>query len=376
MRISIDASSLSYPKRTGIGRMLECLLPRMVKQAQGEMQFVFVSGQPLHHPVALSLVESHGVEALTASFPSLFLWQQLFMHRQVRQAQAQIHICFEGLRPLFLPCASLGIANDLLWHRLPDTLAWHVRTVYRLRQHSSLKHHKAVLAISRFTQSEYRSYFGSDADHVEAAALPGVDTALFRPLQPEDETQRIDFLQRFGLKSGYFVCLGNVMEHKNLQCAVRAWQRLAQQQTPPPQLAVIGLGGNTLEEFSQDELSRLGIISLGYLSDEDVRMALRSSAGLIFPSRYEGFGLPVLEAMASGVPIAISTAPALLEAAGNACLTFSPDSPQQLADAVTRLIHDESLRHTLIAAGHVRAQERSWDRGATELLMTLRRIAQ
>jgi glycosyltransferase involved in cell wall biosynthesis len=113
---------------------------------------------------------------------------------------------------------------------------------------------------------------------------------------------------------------------------------------------------------------------LGYISDDDMPLLLAGARALVSPSIYEGFGLPVLEAMAAGVPVLCSTADALLEVVGNAGLTRDPSDVDGFAEAMQSLIDDNALRERLIAAGSERAQQFSWRRTAEETLDVYRQV--
>ncbi|KHK04544.1 glycosyltransferase [Desulfovibrio sp. TomC] len=370
MRITIDASSLSYPKRTGIGRCLESILPHLASLAAGRDDITLVSGQPIVNATALALLESGSLHAATVNVPSLYGWQQTGMAWQIRQARADVHYAPDGLLPLGFIGRSVGVVNDILWKRLPKTLPWHIRLVFALRQKASLARLTIPLSLSAFTRRELLRLYGPMATRTRPTDLCAVDQHRFRPATADDAPALADFRVRHGLPENYIVCVGNLLPHKNLAVALQAMARLPD--AIAPVLAVVGYGdAATLAAAAPPELAPGRVRCLGYLSDEDVALAYRAASVFVFPSRYEGFGLPMLEAMASGTPVVYADAASLPEAAGVAGLMFAPDDADALAVCLTRLAGDAALRCRQIALGLDRAAAFSWEACAVSVYEAL-----
>jgi len=233
-----------------------------------------------------------------------------------------------------------------------------------------------ALAGSRFTKAEAIGVFGQAAGKIEVRRCHGVDTALFRPASEKERAGRDPFLARHGLAPGYVLCLGNLMPHKNLGLVLDALARLHGRGEIPPVLVVAGLGdAEAIHRRLPAGYPRESVRCLGYLPDDEARSAYRHALCLAFPSRYEGFGLPILEAMASGAPVVHAAASALPEAAGDAGLAVSPDDPAAMAAALSKLQNEPETRAALIAKGLERAAGFSWDACAADLWDALRRAA-
>jgi len=193
----------------------------------------------------------------------------------------------------------------------------------------------------------------------------GVDPAFFTPPDPSTETA---FLARLGLERGeYLLYLGNDKPHKNVDLLVRAY-REAFSETSLTRLVLIG---GDFRRFDSVQ----GVRHPGFLSSEEIRAAYAAAAALVMPSLYEGFGLPVIEAMASGTPVIISDGGALPEIAGDAALMFALGKPSSLGEALVRIISDPELRATLRQKGLARAREFSWLDTARKTLEVYRAAA-
>lgn len=375
MRITIDASTLSHPQRTGIGRCLESILPRLTELAGADNNdIMLLSGRPIVNATALSLLAQGRLRARTVKVPSLYAWQQAGMGWQIKEAGARVHYAPDGLLPVGFSGRSVGVVNDALWRRHPETLAWHIRLVFALRQKHSLGRLTIPLTLSAFTRRELLRLYGPMAARVRPTDLCAVDHDRFRPRQPADEVALAGLRARYGLREGYLLCVGNLMAHKNLGVALRALARLHQRpEGPRPQLALIGHGDTAaITNLLPPGPARDSVVCLGYLSDADVALAYRGAAAYVFPSRYEGFGLPLLEAMASGVPVAYADAASLPEAAGPAGLPFPATDDDALADTLSRLLTDTALRERQTALGLDRAADFSWDACAANVYAALR----
>lgn len=376
MRITIEASTLSHPRPTGIGRCLESVLPWLCEAAKEGDDIILVSGRPLVNATARSLVAAGRVRAATARMPSLYAWQQTGLAGQLAWLRPDVHYAPDGLLPPLFFGRSVGLVHDILWKRHPATLAAHIRLVFGLRQGPSLKRLTVPLTISAFTRRELLRLYGAPAKRVRVASLDAVDRDRFHPATPADAQALAAFRARHALPEGYLLAVGNLMPHKNLAVVLRALARLPGDGRGGPKLALVGQGdaAGLLARLPRG-LSPDRIAVLGYLSDDDLALAYRGAGAFVFPSRYEGFGLPILEAMASGVPVAHADTSALPETAGGAGIPFPADDDAALAALLTRLHGDPAERARLTALGLARAAAFSWRESAATLYAALTEAA-
>jgi glycosyltransferase involved in cell wall biosynthesis len=160
--------------------------------------------------------------------------------------------------------------------------------------------------------------------------------------------------------------------YKNVECLVRAFALIAEAR-PALQLLLIGGDGGT-----RDLSARLGVAHrvrvTGPLAETELRTSIRDAAVFVVPSLVEGFGLPVLEAMALGTPVVVSDVPALREVAGTAALAFDPHQPQSLAAALTSVLDDDQLGSRMSTAGRARARQFDWARTVEQTLAVYERV--
>lgn len=376
LRISIDASALANPRQTGIARALDSLLPELTRLAGPAARLRLLAGGRLLSPAAAELLEEGLIEAQWRPAPSLYVWQQFAMGRAIRQFQPHVHLAPEGLLPLGLSCPSVGIVHDLLWLRHPETCKPHVRLVYRWRFRASLRALSAALFDSAFTLGEVAERFPGAAPESSTVAHLGVDHRRFNPGGPADLPAVAEFRERADLRRPYLLAVGNIRPHKNLDVVVRALRLLHASGASTPQFAVVGAGPQGLGASPDAaDLPPGTLRPLGYMDDRDLIHAYRGALALVFPSRYEGFGLPLVEAMAVGLPVLYAGAGALPEVAGDAGLRFDPFHPDELARAIARLQADEDFRRDLGRRSLERARAFDWPTTAGKLWDTLQRVA-
>jgi glycosyltransferase involved in cell wall biosynthesis len=259
--------------------------------------------------------------------------------------------------------------HDLIYARYPEAHAGIRDKGMKLLVPGAARRSDRVIADSRSTRDDLVALLGLAAERIDIVPLGFGSVRREQPLAEQDVRARLGLGERRVVLS-----LSAKRPHKNLLALIGAFARLPAEDRP-----VLVLPGypTAYESQLRERASALGIA-------EDVRFpAWLSSAELegvwaiarvfVFPSLYEGFGLPVLEAMARGVPVACSNASALTEVAGDAALLFDPRDEQAIAVAVARLLDDDARRTQLVARGHARAREFTWERSARLTLDCYRR---
>lgn len=229
-----------------------------------------------------------------------------------------------------------------------------------------------VITISEHSKTDIVRHFGIPPERVSVVPL-GVDDRYFEALAPEF---RREVLQCLGLPRQFFLCVGTLQPRKNLERILRAHQRLPLDMQKEVPLVVAGRPGWRCEEVIEllEQGRERGTVQwLRYVPDIELRALLQSAAALVFPSLYEGFGLPVLEAFASGLPVITSSTSSLPEVAGDAALLVDPLDEQAIADAMQRVLESPKAANELRRRGLSRAREFSWRQCAERTLAVYRK---
>ena len=250
--------------------------------------------------------------------------------------------------------------HDLAFDAFPQTFPRDWRWLYRRGVHAAARRADVVLAPSRATADDLEDRYGVDPGRIRvtplASSLPATTTDV-------DEV-----LGRLGLARPYVLCPATLEARKNQARLVRAYRQVAPE--VPHSLVLAGPAGWRSGELDA-ELERGGGGSVrltGFLQGAELDAVLRGADLVAYPSLYEGFGLPIVEAMCRGVPVVTSTTPACAETAGDAALLVDPEDVGGIADALARVLTDRELHVSLAAKGRARAAGFSWERTARATL--------
>ncbi len=376
MRIGLDAS-LAASRGSGSGSYAAHLVRHLVAlDTENEYRLYFRRRDAGENP--LFPLQAPHLRGRVTDAP-LALWR-LHLNLAARLLQDRVDL-YHSLG-FFLPWLWRGRAvvtiHDLHPVLFPQHWWWPgTRTSYlALRVHIpvSVRRASRILAPSEYTKQTICRRFGVSPEKIVVTPY-GVDPFFFAP-PAEGELRAVE--QRFG-PEGFFLFVGVLSPLKNLTGLVEAFARLRGRLKRPclPLLVVGKPAGRYWERALLPVIRRLNlseaIVLTGYLDDAMLRALYRRAVALILPSFAEGFGLPVLEAMACGTPVVASRASALPEVAGDAALYVDPHDPEELSLAMERLATDDALCQELSSRGPSRASSFTWERTARQTLDAYRR---
>jgi glycosyltransferase involved in cell wall biosynthesis len=275
--------------------------------------------------------------------------------------------------PLACPVPSVVTVHDLGYLLYPEAHRpfdrWYLG--WTTRRHARLA--ACVIADSEATRADLIRHYQTDPERI-VTVYPGRDESLTRVDAPEAISAA---KTRYAIDGDYLLYLGTLQPRKNLVRLVEAFAHL-QPLTPGLHLVLAGKKGWLYDDlFARAEALGLRdcVLFIGYLADDDKAPLLSGARALVYPSLYEGFGFPVLEAMACGTPVLTSNVSSLPEVVGDAALLVDPLDVDVIAEGMSRLITDDELRVTLVEKGYAQVRKFSWAHAAREVLQVLEAVA-
>jgi len=302
-------------------------------------------------------------------------WHQLGVSRCARRAGAALLHLPASLGPVRSSLPTVVTIHDTIVFRFPELFRpWH-RFYSRVVLPRLARSAAAVITVSQAARTDLVQYLGVAPEQV--VVVPNGVDPLFRPIAADGDEARA-VAERYRLPANFVLAVGAVEPRKNLVRVLQALHHLRER----PATAGITLLHAGPPGWLADDVPRavrtLGLAGaarfLGYVPPADLRTLYGLARALVYPSLWEGFGLPVIEAMACGCPVVTSAASALPEVAGGAAVLVDPTSLDALITAMERVWTDEGLRQDLVARGRMRAAGFTWERVARETIAVYERV--
>ncbi len=300
------------------------------------------------------------------------LASQLLRHRgyERRLPATDVYHATEHLLP-YLARRTVLTVHDLIFRHLPQTHTWKNRTFLNVGMPLFTRRADAIIAVSAQTKRDLVDMYRVEADKI--TVIPeGIDQDRFRPVDPGDRLHR-DLQARYG---SYLLMVGTLEPRKNHAVALRALARLRACGQAQHLVIVGGTGWkfSPVHQMVRDLELEESVSFMGYIPDEALPTYYSAALALLQPSLYEGFGFPVLEAMACGTPVVASNRSSLPELAGDSALWIDPDNDQQLARIIQDLAQNPTLQSQLCQKGLQHVAPYTWaetSRQTTDLYLSL-----
>ena len=372
MRIAVNTRLLIKDKLDGIGWFAFETLKRITRD-HPEHSFIFVFDRPYNQ----EFIFQENVEGIFVSPPARhpllwYTWFELSLPAAIKKAGADIFFSPDGYMPLSLKIPSLIAIHDLNFHHRPFDLPISSRFYYRRYFPRFARKANRIVTVSEFSKKDIASSYSIDENKIDIV-FNGANE-VYSPI-PDELIENT----RSSLTMGapYFVFVGSLHPRKNLSRLLLAFDDFKKTQPGPYKLVIVGekiFLTAEIEKTYRKMIHRMDVIFHDRLSPAELHHVLGAAAGLIFVPLFEGFGIPLLEAMHCEIPILTSSVTALPEIAGKAALYADPMDVASIADGMKSLATDIDLRNELISAGRIRKAAFSWDMTAEKVWKSIEMI--
>ena len=370
MKIAINGTFWNQPT-TGSGQYLRALLPALERRAP-ENGYVVLTPKDKSDQSSSSFILHPS--SFAGNLAKLWFEQIAFANACRRERVDIAHVPYFA-SPFFSPTRTVVTIHDLIPLLLPAYRGSLLVRAYTRLVAAGARRADAIIADSECSRRDIVRYLGIDAARVRVVYLAA--DARYRPV--DDTAVRA----RYALPEKYLLYLGGFDQRKNVRVIIEAFARLPPFHAHGYRLVLAGvrLGEDSAFFPSPQRIARQvglpdeAIRYIGWVDEEDKPALYSGAAAFLFPSLYEGFGLPPLEAMACGAPVICSNASSLPEVVGDAALQIDPHDASAWADAIRAVLTDDTRRATMRERGIAQSKEFSWDRAADETLAVYQQVA-
>ncbi len=355
-------------RSAGISRYIQNLLWAL-PSAGPEWEYHVYAGEPRAREV-LPAHSLHSTRWPTQSPVGRILWEQAIWPFELARNKYSLVHSLAFVSPLLNRVPSIVTVYDLSFILYPEYFRPLNRMYLKWGTRMSVARARRVIAISESTRGDLVRLMGIPAQKIDVVP-PGVEAEFFGARSSE---WLYEFKRARGLPDHFLLYLGTLEPRKNIPTLVRAFMRARNRYNLPHQLVLAGGRGWKDQEITQVlEEAGSAVIRPGFVPQAELPDWYRAADAFIYPSRYEGFGMPVLEALAVGTPVITSNCSSLPEAIGDAGIMVDPSDQDALAEAIVQVLTNQALREELAERGPLRARTFTWERAAHATVTSYRR---
>jgi glycosyltransferase involved in cell wall biosynthesis len=358
-RVVIDARALEGPRK-GIGRYLFSLLDNMHLPAEWQTTLLF------HYEIPQVMPRGNYLTKVIAA-PHTYIWEQVALPIWLSQHRPDLFLAPANIVPLWLPCPTVLILHDIMMFvpslSLSDAQRYYTYQTWVLRLTAARC--QSIITVSDFSAREIAKELGNNLTGKIKAIPEGVEERFFT----EPALNVLDaFLAKYDLKSGYILHFASAVPRKNTRAVLQALSDLKAQGLKLPQVFLPGLVSHDVAV--QDWLREFGVdaVTSGYLSEDELPLAYAGAVLLLYPTLWEGFGLPLLEGMAAGLPVMAVDGTSIPELAGGCAWLMRRGDTAEIADGIKHWVENPAAGRELGLKAKQRAKQYKWEETAKGVL--------
>lgn len=379
MIIGIDASRANRPQKTGVEWYGYHMIQHLKRLPEAEdHSWLLYANNPLTHGLEIGPSAWHEVRL---SWPPKYLWTQGCLSLEMRRRPPDVLYVASHVLPRVIPKRTVVVIHDVGFRRLPDLYKPIQRAYHEWTTRDIVKRASRILTVSEFSKREIVETFGASPEQIQVI-YPGIDHDRYHH-RPVDEARAV--LERFQIPKPFFLYIGRIELKKNVEIVIRAFEKVVIEAFEkfkdrrgvgdPFRLVLVGppgAGYGEVERLIAKSPVRDMIHVVGYVNEEEKIALLSSAAALIHPAWYEGFGIPVIEAMAAGCPVICSRVASLPEVAGeDHVLWFDPHDAYHLVRQMGVALHPDMEEEKRTRRAMEWSRRYTWEEAAKQTLRVL-----
>lgn len=372
MNIAVNTRFLIENKLEGIGWFTFETLRRIVRQHPNH-HFYFFFDRPYSEEFVFADNVTPMVLFPPARHPFLWYWWfEVAIPRALKKVNAGLFLSTDGYLSLNTQVKTALVIHDIAFEHFPEHVPFLVRKYYKHFAPKYAQKASRIATVSAFSKQDIVTQYGTPASKIDV--VYNGCSAYYKPLS-HDEQENVKEAYTEG--KDYFIYAGSVQPRKNIANLFRAFDRFKKKTSSDVKLVIVGAKGWSYGEIF-DTYNKMqhkaDVIFTGHLSPDDLARLMASALALTYVSIFEGFGIPILEAMHAGTPVITSNVSSMPEVAGDAGMLIDPNSVADIAEAMEELYGDSTLREELVKRGNIQRQKFSWDQTADKLWHTVEQV--
>jgi len=378
MRIGIDTFALTRNTMTGLGVYLSNLIKHL-EPIDKDNEYFLYSGGNFTLPFTNNRWHIRPVKGMGAIKKLSTPWLVWGAREALLEDKIDVFLGTQNLVPIFSPqrTKKVLVINDLYLFVCPQTLPFMAYLVHKMIFKRSLLSAERIIAISNSTKNDIKKYFPDIEESKISLIYDGSPEGIFQQYDKRESEERV--LEKLHIQNKYILAVASLEWRKNITGLLEAFHILKNRLNIEHKLLIVAGESRSYTNEIYRRHKKLGLANYAYflksIDREDLVYLYNGAAAFVFPSFYEGFGLPPLEAMACGTPVVASDIPVFKEVLNDAALLADPYNPEDIAQKIYTVISNEELRNNLIRKGFERIKIFSWERTASQTLNVFREIA-
>lgn len=364
MLIAINAIFFQQNNLEGYGHYAKEIFSRMVL-AHPEHDFLLVFDRPYNQTfIIASNVKAIQVGPAARHVPAFLYWYNVAAVLALKKYKPAIWIQPYGFCSLTTRVPQLLVVHDLAFKHFPKYIHWHQRWHYNMFTPKFLQKATSIITVSEHAKKDIEQQYPLIKKSIKI--IPGAAREGFKPLSWEEKEQvKMAYIPE---GNEYFICVGGISPRKNHLNVLKAFSLFKKWHKSNMKLVIVGRLAWNYQEFLQKLNTfkyKAEVILTGYLPDEELQKLTAAAYASIYVSNFEGFGLPIVEAMQAGVPVIAGKNSSMIEVGDLAILYADAQNPKEIAEYMQLLYKDETYKQVYVDRGLVRAQLYNWDHAAT-----------
>lgn len=382
LKIAYDAQLLLDDKMTGIGWLAHNVVSAMIRvrpQNEYTLDFFLLSKQIKKNKKIIKKYRLAGFAIDGCNWFNYTLYKIIWPFIPIRYSsffrrREDITMFFNYYIPPGVNGKKITMIHDMTYKVFPETL--NKKTLYMLNMNmkKSCKRADKIITISEFSKREIVKYMGVDENIIEVMPI-GIEHNLFKTYEDKQQIQKV--LKKYGIMEEYFLYLGTLEPRKNIERMLQAYLKLKKENDNCPKFVISGRKGwmyDSIYGFVKQNNMEDSIIFTGYVEEYEVPLLMNGAIAFLFVSLYEGFGMPLLEAMACGTAVITSNVSSMPEVVGDSAIMVNPYSIEEIFAAMKVLCQNKIYRNKYVERGIKRANEFTWDKSAYFIFDVMERI--